>query len=949
MLEQSIVSRSPSGQWYPQQQQQPHVPPQSYGNVVPGHPPMSPQWSPASGTTTPVTSPAGPNANAGVNLGNSGTFNSVNANYWNTNPGAGLAGGGVGGPQDSLGRSSLPGGALSPQQQQMMMQQGLMYGQNQCCASCCGPTSACCGPAGGCCGPTGNCCGPTGGCCGPSGGCCGPTGGCCPMPGEPIDPFCCTPPVPGQQPPCYVTVYNCFDWTFLLACLLFVLTVVGFGVVVGTKSKDDIFKKFNVRTTAELDAAIRPYIVWMNVNATNSSTDNSTSNSSGNESVSSAVHHLTAVAAAAMLAKLSDATNAVVSAAKKATVTEAVITPARYNMTHNCTHRKLLGSFGVICMEDNLYANTFAVQLSSWTNARDTLWFLAMVYSGFTLIYAVLINVQRHPAAGTTLGAGGAALPTITPQEQEEFTKMTPQQQQAFIQDYQQRVAAVQQQNPNANYPQPPGAGCCGSDSGIEFYDTPFYEFVRIAWFVSGLTAFVWTCNLFLSFWAFSDFYIHHTSGRLHTFWVDYARKMNGSLVMVTIFLAWPLCNFVLEVVLWLIGVLPWLVIRSTCKRGIEMYRPALPLSQLPMYIRADMYFMDFQDVKRLGFSRQAWMMLTGSDRPFFEGCEDPTVDKDPAMTQLMQMRLQWQQSMMAMMPPWMQQAGGAPGMLMMGPNGQMTMNYQQQQQMTLMGGVNGSNPNNRGGTPSSQGGTPATVATNGAVLPTSTPAATPAEYPIEENEAKTHRRRRHGTHEHHHHADPASAAAGASNNAAGMEQTSLGLSNVNVANSTRHRRHHSSKSRSRSKAAFESGQATPFPPGTDAAVAAAPAGGNSPSGATTRHRRHHSRSREKAAVAAAGGGGGGASPVPVPAPPGRAAGGDENAASPAGEGGGHHRHSRSRSRSKAAGAADAAAATPGADTQHRHRRHSHSRSRSREKLAKKDAATADLDALMQL
>jgi hypothetical protein len=947
------VSRSPSGQWYPQQQQQqqhmpqmPHLPPQAYNNM-PGHPPMSPQWSPVSGAATPMMTPGGLNNNA-TNLGNSGT-NSSNATFWTTNPGAaqGVAQG------DTPGRNSIVGGMPTPQQQ-LMMQQGILPGQDQCCGTCCGPAG------GGCCGPAG------GGCCGPQGGCCGPTGGCGPMPGEPVDPFCCAPPMPGQQPPCYVTVYECFDWTFLLSCVLFVLTVIGFAVVMATKTKDDLFKKFSVRTTAELDAAMQPYIIWMNVNSTNSTDHgNYSSSSSSSDSTGAVVGHLSAAAsavsrnaaaaaAASMMAKAAAATDAALLALSSVTKTEATSAAPRYNITHNCTQRKLFGSFGVVCMEDNLYANTFAVQLSSWTNARDTLWFLAMVYSGLTLLYAVLVNVQRHPAAGT-MGDGAAALPSITPQEQEEFMKMTPQQQQQFMQEYQQRVAAVQMQNPNAGLMQPPGAGCCGSDSGIEFYDTPFYEFVRIAWFVSGLTAFVWTCNLFVSFWAFSDFYITHTSGPLRAFWSDYAHKMNASLVMVTIFLAWPLFNFVLELVVWVVGVLPWLVIRSTCKRGVEMFRPALPLSQLPAYIRADMFFMDFQDVKRLGFSRQAWMMLTGSDRPFFESCEDPTIDKDPAMTSLMQMRLQWQQTMMSMMPPWMQQAGGPGGMM---------MNYQQQQMMMMMGGSmnpNASHPSMGGAAgvaaagapppPSPGGGTPATIATNGAVLPTSSPSATPAEYPIEENEAKTHRRRRRSTHEHHrHHADPAAAVPGSP----GMEQSALGMSNANGANSTKHRRRHRSRSRSQSKAAFESGAAMPVSPGTDAAVAAS--GGNSP-GANTRHRRRHSRSREKTA-----GAGGGASPKPgVPgSPTGAAAGGGGETAGA--EGGGHHRrrshsrhsHSRSRSRSKAAGAGDAsavaaaaAAGTPGADTQHRHRRRSHSR--SREKSAKKGAAAADLDALMQL
>ncbi|KPA80833.1 hypothetical protein ABB37_04260 [Leptomonas pyrrhocoris] len=919
MLEQSIMSRSPSGQWYPQQQQLPYASPQAYGNVA-GHPPGASQWSPMSGNAASTMSPGGANAT----LGNSGLFNSTSGNFWSANPGA-VQGGGVGASVQADGsrcNSSAPAAAaLTPQQ--LMMQQRMMPGQDQCCATCCGPTSGCCGP--------------TSGCCGPTGGCCGPTGGCCPVPGEPVDPFCCAAPMLGQEAPCYVTIYNCFDWTFLLACLLFIATVVGFAVVVATKQRDDIFKKFDARNTTELDAAMKPYIIWMNGNSTNhtdsgssSSVDSSRSSRSSGSSGSTTITTTVKPPALVVMDQLAPVVQSVTSAVADAVLMAA----ARDSTAHNCTQRKLLGSFGVLCMEDSMYANTFAVQLSSWTNARDTLWFLAMVYSGFTLLYALLINAQRHPSGGVGM-AGANALPTISPQEQEEFMKMTPQQQQAFMMEYQQRVASVQQQNPQVGFTQPPGSGCCGSDSGVEFYDTPFYEFVRLAWFVSGLTAFVWTCNLFISFWAFSNFYIQNTSGPLRVFWSDYTRKMNGSLVMVTVFLAWPLCSFALDLVLWLIGVLPWLVIRSTCKRGVEMYRPALPLSQLPMYIRADMFFLDFQDVKRLGFSRQAWMMLTGSDRPFMDCCEDPTVDKDPAMTQLMQMRLQWQQSMMSMIPPWMQQAGMGAG---------TPMNYQQQQQqmMAMMGAAGGGAESAR-----SHSGTPATVATNGALLiPANSSSASPAEYPVEEAEMKTHRRRRRSTRDNLRHRDPASANVGAgatpNSNGQGMEQTSLGMPAANnggaAANSSRHRRRHRSKSRSRSKAAFESGAATPVPPGSDAAVAAS-AGGNSP-GATLRHRRRHSHSKEAGAAR-------GASPMPPVPPPIPAPPADEGES-----GGGHHRrHSRSRSRSNAAGAGEAAAAAAGggggADTQHRHRRHSHSR--SREKQSGKAAAAKDLDALLQL
>ncbi|KPI83701.1 hypothetical protein ABL78_7252 [Leptomonas seymouri] len=863
--------------------------------------------------------PGGPSANMG-----SSSINNNSAYMWNNGLGAALGGvGGVSaGPQASTrSRSSITAGGLTPQQQ-FMMQQGMFADQRQCCAPCCGPQQQCCGSS--------------------PGGCCGPSGGCCPVPGEPVDPFCCAPPVPGQEPPCYVSIYNCFDWTFLLSLLLFMLAIVGFAVVLATSNEDDIFRTFGVTTTVELDAAMHPYIRknWINNSLSSLSSSGSISDNNSTKAAMLREFRETPQDTAdydvhmPMLPRLSTAVEAAVDGLGDS--------ESHNGAAYNCTYRSLLGSFGTICMEDNLNANTFAVQLSSWTNARATLWFLAMVYSFLTLLYAVLISAQRHSSAGAMGAACDAiALPTITPQEQEEFMKMTPQQQQAFMQEYQQRVAMVQQQHPNAGYLRRPGAGCCGADSGIELYDTPFYEFVRIAWLISGLTAFVWTCNLFISFWAFSDFYIKQTSGPLKAFWNTYASKMNGSLIAVTIFLAWPLCNAVVELAVWLIGILPWLIVRSTCKRGVEGYRPALPLSQLPMYIRTDMFFMDFQDIKRLGFSRQAWIMLTGSDRPFFDSCDDPTVDKDPAMTQLMMLRQQWQQAMQSMMPPWMQQAGA----------GGMMMNFQQQ--MMMAGGdVNSSagggmiNPNMGAmGSPPLQGGTPCTIAMNGGVLPTNSPSATPAEYPMEENEGKTHRHRRRSTHERHRHRDPTGVRAAANGNNAvpGVEMSSMGPSNTNGgAGSSRPRRRHRSRSRSRSKAAFESGAATPVPPGADASMAAvAAAGGHNSPGTTTLHRRRHSRSKEAGTA-------GRASPtpgVPVPVPPPVPGGADESR----GEGGHHRRHSRSRSRSKVVGAGDASVLAAGsvADTQHRHRRRS--RSHNRERSASKAATARDLDALMQL
>ncbi|CAD2222460.1 hypothetical protein ADEAN_001000400 [Angomonas deanei] len=308
--------------------------------------------------------------------------------------------------------------------------------QQDCCASCCGPQGSA-----GCCGPTGaSCCGPTGaGCCGPTGGgCCGPQQGqCCQcqMPGEPPDPYLCSPPVPGQTS-CYECIYNSFDYTFLMMIICAALSVVGFGVVLGTKGMDDLFTTFGSVTTTELDEALIPHIIWRNAdldhpNITNTTTSTTSSSNKAPRATSSSHSR-----------DSSESTSKDSSSSERHSSSSS----SHEEVPRACTLRKLAGSFGGICMEDNLNANMFVVQLSHWNNARDTLWFLAMVYSVLSLLFAFLIHIQRNPSSQT-------GFPVLTPEKQQEFMAMTPAQQQAFMQQLQlEQGQAAQQQS----------QGCCG-------------------------------------------------------------------------------------------------------------------------------------------------------------------------------------------------------------------------------------------------------------------------------------------------------------------------------------------------------------------------------------------------------------------------------------------------------------------------------------------------------
>eukprot|EP00796_Vickermania_ingenoplastis_P008470 gene8470-5946_t len=352
-----------------------------------------------------------------------------------------------------------------------------------------------------------------------------------------MDPYVCGGP---NRPGFLEFIYPFCDWTFLLTLIFFIMSIVGLGLILGNNKSDNLFNKFGVDNTDELQKKIESLI----------------------------------------------------------TVTSG-----------SCEEQYLFGSFGTVCMESTMNANTFAVQLSFWNNARGSLWCLAAFFSALALLFAIVIHVQRHPNPLQSL--------IMTPEMQAEFMSMTPAQQQLFTLQRQQQVLAQ-------------SAGCCGGN-GIEVYDTPYYAFLRFAWGFVGITAFVWVATSLISFWSVIGFYISHSTGDLKNFFESYAVKYTATTITVFVYLCWPLLCLFLELVVWVVGFLPWLIIRTALKPGIERFRPSLPLSQIPGYIRCDMFFMDFQDIKRFGFSRLQWMLLTESERPFFDCFEDQTLVRDPA------------------------------------------------------------------------------------------------------------------------------------------------------------------------------------------------------------------------------------------------------------------------------------------------------------------------------
>lgn len=593
-------SRSPSSQWYPQEQPGHHRSPQPPLQQQPSQqwaplPPPQQQWSPSTDSTTAINY-HNPNANMPNHNSSQVLLGATSAPSVSSMPPTFS-------PQLGGNQFQMPHGVPPPPPPGGMPTAGLMMP---------GVPPPVGGLCSGCCAAIGCCCG------GPQ------TQGCCSqMPGEPLEPYVCPEPMfPGQQRQCEcITSCNC---TFWMMCIMFIVSLLGFIIVLASSSTDNIFAAFDVDNTTLLQERITPFIKWMNMCSASSAALPGVYDSTGEkvqflgDKISTSVYEC-----------------------------QTLLVP------ESCTYSRLTGSFGGVCMENSLNANVFAVQLSQWNNARNTLYFTAFVFTLVAIVLSVLVSRQRQSATAPP------SMPVQLPQDkQDELNRLPPVQQQLFLMEYMsnnpQYYMKMQQQQQ--------AAGCCSFC--VEVYDTPFYEFMRIAWFYLGMVALFWSANLLLSYWSFSSFYKEETTGQLKEFWEKYDTKFSASVILVTIYLAWPLFNVFLDLAVLVIGIIPWVIIRSTCKEGVGRYRPSLPLSQLPGWIRTDMFFMDFQDMKRLGFSRAAWILLTGAPKPFFECCEDTTVDTDPNMTALVEARAQYERNCYNMMMAGWQ----LPGMAMVTP-----------------------------------------------------------------------------------------------------------------------------------------------------------------------------------------------------------------------------------------------------------------------------------------
>ena len=330
---------------------------------------------------------------------------------------------------------------------------------------------------------------------------------CCPQPGAqgPVDPYICAQPMPNEPPN---AILQCCSYTVCLLVFFSLMTVIGFAVVIGANSADNIFNAFSVSNTSALQAAIAPYTnQTFQINRT--------------------------------------------------TFAKAPSTIA------------LFGSFGNVVDSDSLNAAVLAVQLSNWNNFRGTLWFLAMMLTLFMLLLTCLVHRQRHPTN---------MIPPTDPNGQQFF--------------------------PPSPQIQVPAA---------------MYEMFRVGWGVCSFIVMFWVGNAIVSYQAFVRYYLDNTTGPLNVFWVTYDKKFIPSVVCVTIYLCWPLAHFALEIALWFVGLIPWMMFRCMCKPGLENLRyPDLPIDDVPGYVRIDQFFTEANDLKRLGFTRQAWELMTQTKEPFF-------------------------------------------------------------------------------------------------------------------------------------------------------------------------------------------------------------------------------------------------------------------------------------------------------------------------------------------
>jgi hypothetical protein len=215
-------------------------------------------------------------------------------------------------------------------------------------------------------------------------------------------------------------------------------------------------------------------------------------------------------------------------------------------------------------MEETLSATVFIIQLSYWVNFRGTLYFIAMMGTVSLLVIIVVVHRTKNAEAIAT--------------------------------------------NP---FQVPP----------IAFFGTPLYSIFRMCWFTVSIVIFLWIVNVMYEYWFFIGYYKQNTTGKLHDFWAKFDSKFVSTVIIVGIYLCWPLILLGLEIAIWFAFVLPWMLFRMMCAPTLGETRPPpeTPLSEVPCCIRTDMFFSDCNQIKRIGFPDHAWYLVTGGHTPYLD------------------------------------------------------------------------------------------------------------------------------------------------------------------------------------------------------------------------------------------------------------------------------------------------------------------------------------------
>lgn len=483
----------------------------------------------------------------------------------------------------------------------------------------------------------------------------------------PIEEYLCGPPVDGQPEDaalCNPCSTNCDCGT--LATLFFaVISIVGFAVVLGTKSSDNIFDVYGVENTAELQEAFLadiPYLQWLReasnnrteviindlyrFNHTTTSTTTTTTpttpttttptttttttttttpttttpttpaptppppppptTSTTTTPTATTIYNYTAPSTTTTTTTTTPTTTTTTTTPTTTTTTTTPTTTTTTTPTTTTTtttpttnatttidfwkpnastypldptwlqpcltSKSLTGTWGKVCMEQALNSANIYFQLSRWTVFRDTLYFIAALGSVGTLILVYVVHRIKNPSGGQCCGPA-----PIPPQGIEP----------------------------------PP----------IVFTNTPLYHVVRAVWFCVGLVVVLWTVTVLYEYMGVMAQYKKFSEGDLHSFFGKYDAKFVPSVIIVTIFLAWPLANMLLEVAFFIVLLIPYYFYRNMSKQGIEFIRYPIetPLDAIPGWVRLDAFFTEFRQAKRLGFSLPMWFHITGTYDEFLD------------------------------------------------------------------------------------------------------------------------------------------------------------------------------------------------------------------------------------------------------------------------------------------------------------------------------------------